>query len=354
MNFLRTQVGAVLAYSLCSSTMLLVNKVAMVDIPYPAAVSNVQFIFAVWVVYTCKHLGMIKVDEFEMKKIRPFFWYVLSFTTSIYCNMKALGESNVETVIVFRSCSPVIVAVIEWIFMGRELPSKRSTASLFVIALGSAGYVASDKAFSLNGWKAYGWVLAYLALLCFNMSYGKYLIQDIKMVDPVWGSVLYNNALSIVPTLIIGYIGGEDPVAFITGYSWDAFKISVVVLSCVIGTAISWTGFNCRKALTATAYTLVGVLNKLLTVLLNVLMFDDHASMLGIGALLLTILGGTFYQQAPMRKSYIAVPQSDPAGGNTKAAKATESDIEDGREVEMTPPLPNGNSNAKGRNPVKA
>jgi solute carrier family 35 len=65
----------------------------------------------------------------------------------------------------------------------------------------------------------------------------------------------------------------------------------------------------------------VGVVNKLLTVLLNVLLWDNHASFVGvsilfvtyifrlfisfivagIGALSVCILGATLYEQAPMR-----------------------------------------------------
>lgn len=68
-------------------------------------------------------------------------------------------------------------------------------------------------------------------------------------------------------------------------------------------------GFNCRKALSAASYTLVGVVNKLLTVLLNLLLFKDHASFVGIGALCLCIGAGAFYKQAPKRSeaAYVAV-----------------------------------------------
>ena len=51
----------------------------------------------------------------------------------------------------------------------------------------------------------------------------------------------------------------------------------------------------------ATTYTLVGVVNKFLTVLLNVAVWDKHSSPFGIFAVCICLLAGSFYQQAPRR-----------------------------------------------------
>jgi hypothetical protein len=51
----------------------------------------------------------------------------------------------------------------------------------------------------------------------------------------------------------------------------------------------------------ATTYTLVGVVNKFLTVLLNVIVWDKHSSPVGLVAVCVCLLCGSFYQQAPRR-----------------------------------------------------
>lgn len=48
---------------------------------------------------------------------------------------------------------------------------------------------------------------------------------------------------------------------------------------------ISFAGFKCQQVITATGYTVVGVMNKMLTVLINVLIWDKHASAVGISSL---------------------------------------------------------------------
>lgn len=57
----------------------------------------------------------------------------------------------------------------------------------------------------------------------------------------------------------------------------------------------------CRGMVSATSYTLVGVVNKFLTVLLNVIIWDKHSSPWGLFAVCMCLLAGTFYQQAPKR-----------------------------------------------------
>ena len=51
----------------------------------------------------------------------------------------------------------------------------------------------------------------------------------------------------------------------------------------------------------ATTYTLVGVVNKFLTVLLNVAVWDKHSSPFGLTAVCFCLVSGVFYQQAPRR-----------------------------------------------------
>lgn len=71
-----------------------------------------------------------------------------------------------------------------------------------------------------------------------------------------------------------------------------------VSLSCLFGLLISFFGFAARKAISATAFTVTGVVNKFLTVAINVSIWDKHATPFGLVCLLFTILGGVLYQQS--------------------------------------------------------
>jgi hypothetical protein len=58
--------------------------------------------------------------------------------------------------------------------------------------------------------------------------------------------------------------------------------------------------------ISATSFTLVGVVNKFLTLLLNVIIWDKHSSPTGILAVCICLLCGVFYQQAP-RKADVTI-----------------------------------------------
>lgn len=78
---------------------------------------------------------------------------------------------------------------------------------------------------------------------------------------------------------------------------------------------------NARKKLQATAYSVLGVVCKFATVLVNTVIWDNHASALGIFFLCICITGGVLYQQemksavlTKQPKDYSPVSQSDKDG----------------------------------------
>jgi GDP-mannose transporter len=97
----------------------------MVYLPFPSVVSFIQIISATTFVLIIKICG-VQVDNLEPEKVKMYSLYVVAFVAAIFTNMKALSNSNVETVIVFRACSPISVCIVEYLFMDRALPSVRS------------------------------------------------------------------------------------------------------------------------------------------------------------------------------------------------------------------------------------
>lgn len=300
---------AMLLYSVCSSTLLLVNKLAVNYIPAASFVMLVQLLFSVVLVLVGKWSGYIEVDDFVWSKMKPYCLYVVAFCIGMYANMKALEVSNVETVIVFRSCAPLFVSLLDYSFLGRALPSFKSWAALIVIGIGACLYVLIESDFTLHGFGAYSWTLAYLLIICFQMTYGKQILTHVKTT--IWGSVLYTNALSLVPMTILFFTTGD----YIQVYTvtFNQFNLTILLLSCVIGCGISYAGWHCRNLVSAATYTLVGVMNKVVTIILNIIIWDKHASVGGLLSLVLCLAGGFFYQQAPLQVDNIAKKGRQPS-----------------------------------------
>ena len=243
--------------------------------------------------------------------MKPYLYYIVAFALGVYCNMKSLSLSNVETVVVFRSLTPVLVATLDAMFLGREYPSLRSWTGLFTIVLGAYGYASFDEQFQTQGLAAYFWPTLYLFVISFEMCYGKKIIRSVDLKTRS-GPVLYTNLLGIPPMLLFAGMGGEYGKFYSdhilggnNGDNTHAITASVcllVLMGCVAGTAIGYSSWWCRDTVSATTFTLVGVMNKCLTIMLNFMIWDQHAEPRGIACLFLCLVGGSVYKQAPMRK----------------------------------------------------
>ncbi len=173
----RTEVAvAILSYSFCSATLVLLNKLILHFLPYPSLVVAFQLAAAILFIYSAKFTRMLEVDAIKWQFVLPYLAYTIAFSLGMYCNMRSLSISNVETVIVFRALTPVIVAFLDSIFLGRELPSVRSWLALLLIVLGAYGYASFDVKFQSQGWNAYMWPTLYLFILSFEMV--RYFIDE--------------------------------------------------------------------------------------------------------------------------------------------------------------------------------
>lgn len=160
----------VVGYATCSSLMLVVNKLAVHFLPAPSFVLLAQ-VTASWVaVKFAGCVGWIDVDELETQKLLSFLPVAAAFLACIFANIKTLQYANVETFIVFRASTPLVIAVAERLMMGRELPNVRSLFALLALVAGATGYVYTDAAFVV---RAYVWVGVWYVIFCFDQLYIK-------------------------------------------------------------------------------------------------------------------------------------------------------------------------------------
>lgn len=297
---------SIVFYTFCSSIMLVANKLALYFNPMPALVVCTQVAATVAYILILRALGFSEVDDFDWPRVKAFLPYTVSFVLVLYSNGRAIEFSNIETVIVFRAGAPLIVAVLDYTLLGRELPSVRSLLALLGMFVSVVGYALSDSEFLLNGIFAYGWVTLYVLSVVFETTYGKRICQGIKFNAPVWGQVMYCNALGLLPLLGVGYGTGEVKVVEAKGFDTSSQACIALALSIVVGVGIAWAVWNCRNQVAATTFTLIGVVCKLISVLLNVLIWDKHATPVGITWLVVCLVCSSFYKQSPLRS--IAAP----------------------------------------------
>lgn len=186
-------IASVISYSFCSGSLVLVNKLILHFLPFPSLVIVVQLLASIFLVYGGNFFGVMPIDEMKWEFLKPYLVYTVAFSTGVYTNMMCLNQSNVETVIVARACSPLIVSFLDPIFLGRELPSKRSIAALSMIIVGAYGYASTDEAFKTQGLSAYFWPTLYLGIITFEMVYGKKNCEWSKIQDSLWSCAVHQS-----------------------------------------------------------------------------------------------------------------------------------------------------------------
>lgn len=290
-----TTSGVVVGYAVCSSLLAIINKYAITKFNYPGLLTALQYLTSALGVYILGKLGFLHHDPFSLPTAKKFFPAALVFYLAIFTNTNLLRHANVDTFIVFRSLTPLLVALADTAFRHQPCPSNLTFLSLFVILAGALGYVATDSAFTLT---AYSWAFAYLITITTEMVYIKHMVMNLGL--NTWGFVFYNNLLSLMMAPFFWFLTGEnhEVLSAVRSGSFHSAAFSAVSLSCLFGLLISFFGFAARRAVSATAFTVTGVVNKFLTVAINVTIWDKHASPVGLVCLFFTIVGGILYQQS--------------------------------------------------------
>lgn len=292
-------------YAISSSCLVVANKWALLRWEYSSTLTLIQ-LTASWIVaFTAGKLGMVEVDALEWSKIRSFAPASLIFFVVLACNMKLLTNASVDTFIVLRSLLPLLTTGAETVYLGTPLPNKKVFGSLILIVLGAFGYVYTDDNFSAT---AYFWGLAYVVSMVVDTILVKKVVSTVKLTS--WGLVLYNNLIASALYPLFCIFTGELytlPTAIRDLFLSQDAMISVSI-SCVFGVSISYFGMNARKALQATAFSVLGVVCKFATVLVNTMILP-HASVVGIGFMCVSLVGGILYQQL-MRGAALTVPKN--------------------------------------------
>ncbi|KAJ4963257.1 hypothetical protein NE237_023196 [Protea cynaroides] len=303
----------VVGYALCSSLLAVINKFAITKFNYPGLLTALQYLTSTLGVWVLGKLGFLYHDPFSLETAKKFLPAAFVFYLAIFTNTNLLRHANVDTFIVFRSLTPLLVAIADTTFRKQPCPSKLTFVSLLIILGGAIGYVATDSAFTVA---AYSWAFVYLVTITTEMVYIKHMVTNLGL--NTWGFVFYNNLISLMMAPVFWILTGEyvDVFSAVGSHSgnWiESGAFLAVSLSCVFGFLISFFGFAARKAISATAFTVTGVVNKFLTVAINVLIWDKHARPFGLLCLISTIVGGVLYQQSV-------------AGGGTSSSKQMNGD----------------------------
>ena len=153
-----------------------------------------------------------------LKKRKGFLVVVFTFVTTLFANMKSIQLAPVDTFICLRSTTPLILAVLDYVFLGRDLPSAKSFGSLIGIAMGV--FVVREHRFKLFRASVFMDRGVVRRVYFFEIIYVKHLVSSIAMTT--WGQTYYQNILSVPFLLMMFILLGERQVLENTEWTYGA------------------------------------------------------------------------------------------------------------------------------------
>jgi len=312
---------SVAAFSFCSGGMMLVNKQVIMRFGTPLTIVGIQMAFTVAVLGSCffptLHFGSRRDAIRWARTISPL--YALMLGTS----MIALQFSSVGTMTVARNIAPLISLPIEAACQEKIETTMWTWVSLLYILVGVVIYLSVDVGV---GTSTVGMGFVLLNMIAAVVE--RLMQRKLLVLEPVdlskTAMLLLNNAFAIIPVAIAvpfapTSINGEQEYNEYNAWSRLLFvDYFLLVLSCIIGVAIGWTGLNAQSYLTATSMLVVSNMNKVAVVTLSIIFMGEAKSWLAIAGLTIAISGGAWYglvqRGIASRRKMVQAAEAAPAG----------------------------------------
>ena len=298
-----------LLYFVSSSSLLVLNKVAITAIPNASLLLFVQLSSTVVLILASSLLGK---SQIKYKRSMTYMWAYSTvaavFLATIYSNFRVIHSIGVNPFIVLRCSTPLLVSVLDWVFMGRTLPDWKSTLALFGILCSSSIYARlkiTDPSFSVSTDvdtdTAVGlfWSMTWLISFCLDMVYVKYVVEKYPCSSSE--RTLYQNFLAL-PFLVVLLIGGIEEYSVDEASRASQSALIAVMLTCFAGAALSFTGMALRTELSATMFTILGIVSKMASTLLNEIFVEPERDSSRLFCIAAVIFSSSFYRQAPLRR----------------------------------------------------
>ena len=259
-----------------------INKLTVIYLPFANTCLFIQALCTVGILLAGKRFSYITFPAFSVPKAKLWTGVMFAWLLPMIVSMIALKYLTVETVVVFRTLSTFGVALGDKYFFGKQF-SQPALASMFVTVSGGIVYAISDAHFSGIG---YFWGLMYMPpppalFFCNNLNMyflatiynGLYIklifTQSVDMSN--WEKTYYNNLMALPVTFFLILFTESIPGILSSMLGMTIAGWLVILLSGVMGTAISVAGTNTRDLLTATSFNIAGNVNKFLSVGFSVL-----------------------------------------------------------------------------------
>ena len=229
------------------------------------------------------------------------------FFVQLLSGQKVLESAGVQAFIAMRCSAPLVVFLGEAYILDGPKPSMKTSAPLFVMVIGAWMFLNQNQ--DTIQTSALLWGTLFLIVMPTNNLVIKKSLTDLNF--SAWGMVYYHNLLSLIVYIPVALLTGEYTEILEADLPTQGAMLSIAV-TCALGVSISAFGLNVRHAVRATTFTILGVLNKIITMVLDAIFQSEEDPMTLISTFAIVLLiGGGLAWQIGMGKKSITMPPKD-------------------------------------------
>ena len=280
-------------HCVCAGSLSVINKWALQHYPYAFALTFLQLFASVIFIFALARFGLISWEPLSLTKMKRYLPAAAMFFVTLVGSNKVIGDTDVNTFVVVRSTIPIFCVFLEMFVMDIPAPPKTSFLMLVLLVAGVVIYVQSNYLMVVTGVK---WIVIYVIAMPIDAVLIKQALNDVKL--PPWSMAFYNNFLAMLAMPVAAVCAGEFTVFYPSTYTaiFENGAALPILVCCFAGLGISFFQMNVRHAITATAFMMLGVLNKLLTLLLNKVLLQGQTTILGLFGILLALFSCVGWQ----------------------------------------------------------
>jgi len=287
-------ITSVCLYSLCSISMILLNKLVVdtYGVNFPLALIFYQNLAALLLVSVLKSLGVVHYPSFDIAVAKKWLPLTVFFVVMLVSSIKSLHTMSVAIQTIIKNLAVVLTALGDKYFFQKPVTPIMFVAFGLMIA-GSYMGTIQDKWVTPAG---LFWTILNVLTTVGYVLYMKLLVHQVSQEIGRYGPVFYNNLLSLPFLVIPACMTTPDLILRLqhTPYAGDFCLVAMLL----IGAVMTFASFWCMKLTSPTAYSVMGSLNKVPLALIGIVLFGTYPTVLGLVGISVSLTGGVIYAYA--------------------------------------------------------
>ncbi|CAD2214897.1 Triose-phosphate Transporter family, putative [Angomonas deanei] len=298
---------SLMAYSLCSVSMIILNKMATFsyNLRYPNAILFLQNAGALLLVVLAKKYGFVDYPAFSMAVAKRWFPLTLLFIAMLFTSFKSLDLLSVTVQTVLKNTALILTALCD-----KRLYAKHLTPGMYVsfvlLVFGGVFGAKGDTWATVSGVL---WTLANVVITTCYTLYMKALTKELGDNLGRYGPVFYNNLLSLPILFIFGLVEFPALGAAVQKGGFGAMAVMVVMTAVCSG--MTFCVFRCISITSPTTFSVMGAFNKIPISFLGIILFHQYPTPLGYLGLVISIAGSSLYTYESLKSGNAGKPKSD-------------------------------------------